>query len=166
MGRTLALTLVAWAFATPTFPEELQKPVGPVVLTVTGAISNTNAPGAAEFDLEMLDALEQRVSTVETPWYDGPITFEGPLVLAIFDAVGARGENIVITALNDYSSSVPADDFRTWPVILATRQDGERMSVREKGPLFVIYPFDLDPMLQNEIYFGRSVWQVRSIDVR
>jgi hypothetical protein len=166
MGRVLALALAALAAATPAFPEELQNPIGPVVLTVTGVISNTNAPGAAEFDLEMLDALEQRVSTVETPWYDGPITFEGPLGSAILDAVGARGDTIVITALNDYSSPVPADDFRTWPVILATRQDGKRMAVRDKGPLFVIYPFDLDPILQNEVYFGRSVWQVRSIDVR
>jgi hypothetical protein len=164
--RRVALALVALAIATPAFPEELQEPDGTIVLTVTGTISRTNAPGAAEFDLQMLDALEQRVATVSTPWFDAPVTFEGPLGSAILNAVGASGDTMVITALNDYSSPVPMDDFRTWPVILATRINGERMSVREKGPLFVIYPFDLDGSLFNEVYFNRSVWQVRSIDVR
>ena len=40
------------------------------------------------------------------------------------------------------------------------------MAVREKGPLFVIYPFDADPSLFNEKYFNRSVWQVKAIEVR
>ena len=39
------------------------------------------------------------------------------------------------------------------------------MSVRDKGPLFVIYPFDEAPELNNETYYGRSAWQVKSIEV-
>ena len=35
----------------------------------------------------------------------------------------------------------------------------------DKGPLFVIYPFDLDSNLYNEVIFGRSVWQVASVTV-
>ena len=58
------------------------------------------------------------------------------------------------------------EDFANYPVILATRLDGAEMSVRDKGPIFVIYPFDDAPELNNETYFGRSAWQVKSIEVR
>jgi hypothetical protein len=40
------------------------------------------------------------------------------------------------------------------------------MPVRDKGPLFVIYPFDAQPELRNAIYYSRSAWQLRSIEVR
>lgn len=39
------------------------------------------------------------------------------------------------------------------------------MSVRDKGPLFLIYPFDDNPDLFDEVYFGRSVWQIAQIVV-
>jgi hypothetical protein len=94
------------------------------------------------------------------------VNFEGPLGSAFLDAVGAKGDTLLITALNDYTAEVPIEDFRKWPVILATRMNGEPMPVREKGPIFVIYPFDADPALYNELYFNRSVWQVKSIEVR
>ena len=39
------------------------------------------------------------------------------------------------------------------------------MPVRTRGPLFVIYPFDADPRLQNARFYERSIWQLRSIEV-
>jgi len=39
------------------------------------------------------------------------------------------------------------------------------MSLRDKGPIFVIYPFDKHPELLNEVVFSRSVWQVTEIKV-
>jgi hypothetical protein len=39
------------------------------------------------------------------------------------------------------------------------------MSVRDKGPLFLVYPFDKDQGLFNEKYFSRSVWQIKDIEV-
>ncbi len=144
---------------------ELAKPTGPVVLTVTGAIANTNADGAAEFDLAMLEALPGRKAVVETPWYEGSVTFEGPLGRAVLEAVGATGTTLTVAALNDYAAEVPVEDFTGRDTILATRLGGAPMSVRDKGPLFLIYPFDLEPGLANEKYFSRSVWQIKTIAV-
>ena len=70
-----------------------------------------------------------------------------------------------VTALNDYVTEIPVADFRDNPVILATAIDGKSLSVREKGPIFIIYPFDEQPSLNNETYYGRSAWQVKSIEV-
>ena len=144
----------------------LAPPSGDVVLTVSGAIDFSGEDGTVKFDMAMLDALPQRVTTTETPWYDGARTFRGPLGSEILEAVGAFGTIVHVTAINDYSADIPIQDFMTNPVILATTIDGEYLSVRDKGPLFVIYPFDLDPDLYNEAIFGRSVWQVVSIEVR
>ena len=44
--------------------------------------------------------------------------------------------------------------------------DGKPLSVRDKGPLFLIYPFDKNPELYNEKYFSRSVWQIKKIEIR
>lgn len=144
----------------------LDAPKGPVLLTVSGAISSPNAGATAQFDREMLAALPQRATEVETPWTKGMTRFEGPLGAALLDAVGAKGTTLKVTALNDYAAEIPLDDFRKWPVILAMRRDGADMPVRDKGPLFVIYPFDVDKTLYNEKYFNRSVWQVKSIEIR
>lgn len=143
----------------------LPRPSGEVILTVRGTVGVTNAEGEARFDLAMLDALPQRETVTATPWHEGTPRFSGPTIAGLLDAVGAEGVNLRIVALNDYAADLPVEDARTIPVILATRIDGEVLSVRDKGPLFVIYPFDEQPELFNEVYFGRSVWQVKTIEV-
>ena len=144
---------------------QLSAPSGDVVLTVTGAIDNLNGTVAAQFDEAMLDALASHTTTTITPWYDQAVTFKGPLASALLDAVGAHGTMVRVTAINDYSAEIPIKDFTDSPVILATSINGKLMSVRDKGPIFIIYPFDQNPSLYNEEYFGKSVWQVNKIEV-
>ena len=156
----------ACGLAAPLQAAGLPAPSGPVVLTVYGNIANTNAEGRAEFDRAMLDALPQRTTTTQTPWYDGEQSFTGPLAMAVLEQVGASGSSVTVTALNDYSADIPMSDLETYPVILANQLNGETLSVRDKGPLFVIYPFDEQRDLYNEVIFGRSVWQVTAITVQ
>lgn len=144
----------------------LEKPSGDIVLTVTGNIEHANIGSTAQFDMAMLDRLASRSGTMETPWTTGKVTFSGPLLRAILEAAGAHGQTLTVKALNDYSASVPFDDATTLDTMLATKMDGERMSVREKGPTFLIYPFDKNPEIYNEKYFSRSVWQIKEIEVR
>jgi hypothetical protein len=145
---------------------ELPSPKGPVVLTVSGRIANTNAGKTAEFDLAMLEALPGRTAKVNTPWAEGVNAFQGPLTRAVLEAVGAAGTKLKVTALNDYSAEVPTEDFIKFDVILALKKNDAYLPVRNQGPIFVIYPFDLNPSLYNEVYFSRSVWQVKSIEVQ
>ncbi|WP_076659210.1 hypothetical protein [Yoonia rosea] len=159
------LLMVICLFASLAHADGLAEPKGPVILTISGAITQTNGPNVARFDREMLEALERRIITANTPWFDAKHDFEGPLAAAVLDAVGAQGSTMRVFALNDYASDVPVADVREFPVIFATHLDGEMMSVREKGPLFLIYPFDEFPALFNEVYFGRSVWQIARIEV-
>ncbi len=159
--------LCACATVCMTFPAlALDKPTGDVILTVSGPnLKHPNAGQTAEFDLAMLEALKGRTGTMETPWTEGKITFSGPLLREVLAAAGAEGSALKIRALNDYAAEVPMEDATRLDTILATRVNGEPMPVRNKGPLFLIYPFDLDKSIYNEKYFSRSVWQIKAIEV-
>lgn len=161
----LAGTALAIFACTPAFADALAMPAGKVVLEVSGKIANTNDGATADFDMDMLNGLAGRAIVTKSPWYDGPRTFNGPLGSALLEAVGASGDMLKVTALNDYVTEIPVSDFLDNAAILATTLDGEPMSVREKGPIFIIYPFDEQPALNNETYYGRSAWQVKSIEV-
>lgn len=162
MKSFIAALLASALSATAAFA--LEAPTGPVVLTVKGEISNTNAGDTAQFDMAMLEKLKGRKGEMETPWTTGKVTFEGPLLREVLAAVGATGTSLKVRALNDYAADVPAEDA-TLDTILATRLDGKPMSIRDKGPLMLVYPFDLDSSLYNEKYFSRSVWQIKEIEV-
>jgi hypothetical protein len=142
------------------------KPKGKVILTVTGAISKTNVPDGFAFDAALIDQLPVRDITTASPWFKNAVTFSGPLLSDVLALVGATGTQLQVTALNDYKAQLPADDGVKYGAILARKIDGKTMSVRDKGPLFLIYPFDSRPELRNDIYYGRSIWQIRTIDVR
>lgn len=154
------------AACTSTCALALDKPTGDVILTVTGNVTHANVDGTAQFDAAMLDKLASRTGQMETPWTTGKVTFSGPLLRAILDEAGAEGTKLSVKALNDYAAEVPMEDARNLDTMLATEMDGNVMSVRDKGPLFLIYPFDTNPDLYNEKYFSRSVWQIKEIEVQ
>lgn len=149
----------------PVSAASLSSPTGPVILEISGQIAHGNLADGAGFDMAMLDALPQRDTVTSTPWYDGVQTFSGPKLADLLAAVGATGGSLRVIAINDYAVEIPISDVTDYPVILASRQNGAPMPVREKGPLFVIYPFDEASELVNELYFSRSVWQVKRIEV-
>lgn len=144
----------------------LPMPTDKPILIVTGKITVTNKDGTAQFDRAMLEALGRSSFSTSTPWYKEPVKFEGVLLAKVMDAVGATGDRIVSTALNDYSAEMPMEDARKFGVILALKRDGEYMTVRDKGPLFIVYPFDSNPDLKVQKYYSRAVWQVARIEVK
>jgi len=136
------------------------------ILTISGKISETNKDNAAEFDRAMLESLGTVTIETTTPWYNGPVKFEGVPLDKLLKQVGASGERVTVVALNDYSSEIPIEDFSKYNVILAMKRNGEYMPVRDKGPLFIIYPFDSRPELKSQTFYSRSVWQVAKIVVK
>ncbi|WP_409525016.1 hypothetical protein [Nitrincola sp. MINF-07-Sa-05] len=144
----------------------LERPQGRVILTIEGDIAHTNEEGKAVFDREMLERLTQHTTQTSTPWTEGVREFTGPLGSALLEAVGASGTILKVIAINDYVVEVPVEDFYSHPVILAMKADGDYLRVRDKGPLFIIYPFDDDSDLNSEVYYNRSSWQIARIEVK
>lgn len=143
----------------------LDRPQGRVVLTIGGLIGEKNAADRAEFDMAMLAALPQHSFSTRTPWYPAARKFTGPLLRDVLAAVGAKGQTLRAVALNDYKVTLPVEDCKRYPVVLARLMDDQPMPVRDKGPLFIIYPFDSDEALRSERYYSRSAWQLKHIEV-
>ncbi|HCN98169.1 MAG TPA: oxidoreductase [Leclercia sp.] len=150
---SFVVTIQAWA-------GELPKPVGKVLLTLSGNIENTNEEGKAVFDIASLEKLGMVSFQTTSPWYNGRPTFTGVPLQKLMDYVGAKGSIVKVTALNDYTTVIPLNDFKKYNVILALKINGEYMRIRDKGPLFVVYPYDSLPELNNQIFYSRSAWQV------
>jgi hypothetical protein len=147
----------------------LDAPVGPVVLTISGKLTQANSGQQALFDMRMLEKLPQHSFSTQTPWYPKPVTFTGPLlrdVLAAAGAAGGKGSKIVAVALNDYKTEIPYDDVTRHDVIVARLMNDRPMPVREKGPLFIVYPFSAKAELRAEIYYNRAAWQLSKLQVQ
>lgn len=145
--------------------EALPAPSGKPILTVSGKIANPNAGDAASFDRDMLERLGMEGFQTTTPWYNGPVRFEGIRMTRLLEAVGAAGTSITAIALNDYTTQIPISDFGRYGTLMALKRDGTYMPVRDKGPLFIVYPYDSAPELKAQQFYSRSAWQVAKLVV-
>ncbi|NIY70852.1 molybdopterin-dependent oxidoreductase [Marivivens donghaensis] len=145
--------------------DELARPEGDIILTVSGNIAHTNGDGIAEFDMEMLEEIGATSFDTATIWTDGVQTFTGVEMRTLLDYLGAEGSTVRATAINDYAVDIPNDEIEEGAELVAYARNGEPMSVRDKGPLWVVYPFDSSPELQTEVKYSRSIWQMDRIEV-
>ncbi|QOF75041.1 molybdopterin-dependent oxidoreductase (plasmid) [Aminobacter sp. SR38] len=145
---------------------KLPSPKGLPILTIEGNIGVTNASGSAQFDRAMLEDMGLTSIDTKTPWFTGMHKFEGVPLDRIMKLIAAHGKEVVAVALNDYSTTIPLKDFADYGVLLALKRDGQYMPVSDKGPLFIVYPYDRDPELQSQKFYSRSVWQLSRLIVQ
>jgi hypothetical protein len=163
----LALAFFPLALPVAASPADALGPAhGEVILTVTGEIAATNAGAAAEFDRAMLEDLGAAVVETRTIWTEGVQTFVGVPLDSLLAAVGATGATLRASAINDYAVEIPASDAVEDGPIVAYLRNGAPMSVRDKGPLWIVYPFDSAPEYQSELIYSRSIWQLDRIEVQ
>jgi len=143
----------------------LQAPKGKVLLTITGNIKHTNAPGIAQFDREMLEALGMKPLNTKTYWTNGLQRFEGISGKRLMQAVGVRAGQLHVRALDRYKAKIPVADLLHHRATLALKQGGEYLTVATKGPLWLVYPLDNKQKLLKKQITSRSIWQLITIDV-
>jgi len=152
-------------FSLGIYASGLSKPEGEVILTVSGNIAHTNSEQTAEFDLAMLQSIPQSTIKTETPWTEGINDFTGPKIQDLLKFLAAEGEFIEATALNGYKVTIPMQDVKQHSVILALQHNGEVLSVRRRGPSWVIYPWSDMKLSRNHKYYTRSIWQLKSLNI-
>lgn len=166
-ARLLACaSLITASFLWPITSLALEPATGSPLLTVTGKIKHPNAGPKAQFDAPLLEALPQHSFVTGTPWHKGTKTYSGPLLRDVLAAAGAAGQTVHAVALNDYKVSIPFEDAQKHDVIVVLLINGQPLTVREKGPLLIMYPFDQRPALRTALYYNRCIWQLRSLDVQ
>ncbi|OUS06808.1 hypothetical protein A9Q96_08560 [Rhodobacterales bacterium 52_120_T64] len=130
------------------------------------SLSNVSDNAIVELTEEDLLAMEQFTVLTENEFVDGLVEFTGPLardVIAFLNA--SEAETLRFTAVNDYAVEVPMSDLLNYDVIFAMTQNGTRFSIRDKGPIWVIYPMSDNVELQDRVYNDRLIWQLVKIDV-
>ncbi|RYH00523.1 oxidoreductase, partial [Salipiger sp. IMCC34102] len=75
------------------------------------------------------------------------------------------GGTLLATAINDYTVEIPVSDAVEGGPIIAYQMDGAEMQVRDKGPLWIVYPYDDTPEYRSEVIYSRSIWQLDRIEV-
>ncbi|EJM95862.1 hypothetical protein [Herbaspirillum sp. YR522] len=135
---------------------------GPVLLTVTGAISSPNRgpfdpaldqmmhkqkvqfDRARTFDFGTLDALPT-VEIKPTLEYDNlPHSLRGPLLVDVMRAAGAdpRADGYLLRAIDGYAIVLPRGDALRYRFIIATHLDGKPLPLGGLGPLWAVYDAD------------------------
>ena len=160
--------LAVWGF----LPQALAA-TEPVVLRIYAppASSTTSKPAkelangslVASLPIEFFKKLPQHSFVTKTPWYKKPVHFTGPLLRDVLAAAKVKGRVIHAVALDDYQVSIPFSDAAQFDVILAHTMDGETLTAKNKGPLFVVYPYDSKPELQAVRFYERSIWQLKAL---
>ncbi len=132
----------------------------PMALLVTASASSSEP---LELSLADLDAMEQVTFRTTTIWTDGEVTFSGVPLASVL--AGLDGASVEMVALNDYKVVMPMEAVQATAPIVATRMDGAPMSVRDKGPYWVVFPYDEGPEYQTETIYSYSIWQLNRLRV-
>lgn len=143
----------------------LPPPEGPVILTVSGQIGRQNTEGQVALDVALLTGIGLTTIDTNTIWTSGLQHFEGVLLADLVAALGAQGSALRATALNDYAVEIPLTDAVAEGPILAFRMNGVDLSPRDKGPIWIVYPYDSTTDYQTEVIYSRSIWQLDRIEV-
>ena len=175
MGRALAhlkaiplggrLAAVCLALALALFASPSNAGAEEALLT----LSNANAGNAApvKWTRDDLAALPQKQVQTATEWTDGRPVFEGPLARDVIAGARGHGEKFVkAIAVNDYSVEIPLSDFEQYDVILALSMNGQELSLRDKGPIWIVYPRDQHEELQDPVFNSRWIWQLDRLVLR
>ncbi len=127
-------------------------------------LSGVQAP--VTYDRAALEEL--RVETIQTTtiWTEGTQEFTGVPLAAFVEAAGITSGTLKAYAVNDYAVEIPVSDAVQNGPIIAYLNNGEPMSIRDKGPLWIIYPYDSKPEYQSEIIYSRSIWQLDRIELK
>ena len=128
---------------------------------------NDNTPQQATCDASGLKALPQRELVTSLPaslGQAGAHHWQGVSLRWLAERMGGTpGSTLRLVALNDYAISVPWSDLVRYDPIVAYQRNGVALSVREKGPMMLIYPFDAHPTLDTQQYLNRSIWHIQAI---
>lgn len=117
------------------------------------------------FDRAALEALGVETFETTTIWTEGVQRFEGVSLARIAQEIGVTEGTLLATAINDYTVEIPLSDAVENGPIIATLLNDKQMSVRDKGPLWIVYPYDANADYRSEVIYSRSIWQLDRIEL-
>ncbi len=136
---------------------------GPVILTVVNSVAESKR---YQFTLQDLQSLESHTFTLTHDWSDSPHRYTGPLLSAVLEKAGMKGTTVKLRALNEYFIEIQRPFIEKYQPILAWQEDGLTLSIRNKGPLWLMTPLHQYPELNEPANVSKLIWQLSTIEVR
>lgn len=181
--RHILTTLLLALIALPAFAD-IEAPRGHVIVTLGGAVTETNLPARREtdggllgfhdisydravgFDAAMLNAMDQVELTIPYGPKDKQrdITFSGPLLSDVMISAGADGKTALPLAMDGYQAKISWQSIDTHKPILATHSDGVPMGIGGFGPTMIVFPPVEDESLTEE-HARQQVWAIVYIGI-
>jgi len=156
---------ISLAIATSAIADDPPPSIGEIVLTISGQINAINVDDELQLDREALMAIGTQTVETTTIWTKGVQVFEGVPLVALMQLLNVEDGRLLATAINDYTVEIPVSDAIEGGPVIAVMLNGEQMSIRDKGPLWVIYPYDQSAAYRSEVIYSRSIWQLDRIEV-
>jgi len=132
------------------------------VLKVSGDVDSDAPISFSDADLAALPTITFETGTI---WSEGIKTFSGPSLGSVLEAAGAGPGELQLVAANDYKVSLPKNVIEDQYPIIANRINGKPFGIRDKGPLWVVFPYDSKPAFQSELIYAYSIWQLTEIEI-
>ena len=118
-----------------------------------------------QYTLGQLQQLPQYEMRVKLPWTNETHTYSGPYLEDVLLMANVSGQWLTMYALDHYQISFHFQRIKKYKPILALRIDEKLLTIRTKGPLWVILPMSEYKELNAAIYHDFMVWQLVKINV-
>ena len=166
LAGILLLLLAGYAQASAE-PDANPKPE-PVILSVYGDIAlDDGVYQRLDFTLSELQALTQAEITTAHPWSSQAQRYGGIDLTALLQLLFANKaiKTLNLEGLNGFSMALEWSNICDFSPIIAWQENGKLMSRRDKGPLWLMLPFDQVPKMKQADFLHYMVWQLRTIRV-
>ncbi|MEN3794170.1 hypothetical protein ABDX79_15860 [Fulvimarina sp. MAC3] len=111
-----------------------------------------------------LAALPQKSILTKTPWHGEPTRFTGPTIDDLLGDDVDPSDDLYLTAVNDYLATGTVSFFRDSGAVFAIKENDAFLSIDNKGPVFIVFPFSEHPEMNNQMHYSRCVWQLVEIE--
>lgn len=130
------------------------------------------------FSGELLEGTEKRQSVkqienqftlftqnIYNPWEKESATYSGILVDQLLTKFAKEGVNkIVFKAIDDYQIEMDLNTLKDFQILLVTKQNGEYLEVKDKGPMRIVFP-DYDASKKEyEDNLPMWMWMINRIE--
>lgn len=140
------------------FPVAAEAPLrGPVILTISGNITNPSRGAvneddkyftysdvsfeqAAQFDYASLLGMGMVTVNADFPMGGTVHSFEGPLLADVLAVAGAVGATVTIRALDGYAVDLDYAEAVANGAVVALKRDGAPFALGDYGPTHLVFP--------------------------
>lgn len=97
---------------------------------------------------------------------DEPAEWTGVSLAVLLEGLGEPlPARLTASAMDSYKEIIPGSDLERHDPIVAYQRNGEYLSIPQRGPLVIMYPYGEHPELQTRVYYSRTVWQLDKLQL-